>query len=79
MSHIKVYCMLLKEYGMLLSELTRVAREYDHTGAFVLFILLRVFSHENLVLFSFNNGSDLVYLRCFSCVFCCPGLLPNCK
>lgn len=63
---------------MLVNELTRVAPKYNQISVlFCLFILLRIFSHENLVLLSLNYGSVFVYLRSFPYLLCCPGLLPN--
>lgn len=47
---------------MLVNELTRVAPKYNQISVlFCLFILLRIFSHENLVLLSLNYGSVRVF------------------
>ena len=53
--------MLLKEYCMLLNELTRVALKYDQISVlFYLLILLRVFSQENVILLSPENTGSLL-------------------
>lgn len=53
--------MLLKEYCMLLNELTRVALKYDQISVlFHLLSLLRVFAQENVILLSPENTGSLL-------------------